>query len=249
MKKPIAIIQTGQPVASALSKHGHFNQWFIHAMQIEECLTKTYPVYEQMILPDINDISGLIITGSPSMVTEQLDWSEQTIYWLRQLLDTDTPVLGVCYGHQMLAKLLGGTVDWNPLGRQMGQVHVKLTDDAKNDRLFMPLLSPLSSDMTVHDTLPFLATHQQAVTSLPDDVTILGSTALDKYHGFRYKNNIWGLQFHPEFTAPIIKDYITTRAGDLVKEGLNPEQMIAEIGTEDHGSTLMQSFKDLCLSC
>lgn len=241
MTKPIAIIQTGKPVDSALEKYGHFNQWFIKAMQIDESFTQTYVVYESLKFPDISDISGLIITGSPSMVTEKRHWSEATIKWLNQFLDNDIPVLGVCYGHQLLAKLLGGKVDWNPLGRQMGQVSVDFTDAINNDRLFQSFLSQKRS-------IPFIATHQQAVTELPSEVTLLGTTELDKHHCFRYKNHMWGLQFHPEFNAAIITDYIKTRSSDLIKEGFDPQQMINNIGQDDYGSALMQSFKDLCLN-
>lgn len=241
MNKPIAIIQTGKPVDTALKKYGHFNQWFIKAMRIDESFTETYAVYEDLSFPDINNISGLIISGSPSMVTEKNHWSEKTIEYLTQFLDSTIPVLGVCYGHQLLAKLLGGTVDWNPLGRQMGQVSVDFNDEINNDRLFQPLLSQ-------KQPLPFIATHQQAVTELPDEVTILGTTVLDKHHCFRYKKHMWGLQFHPEFNAAIIKDYISTRSSDLIKEGFDPKKMINEIGEIDHGSTIMQSFKNLCLN-
>ena len=244
MTKIIAIIQTGQPVKSALQKYGDFDAWFIKAMDIDRNKTKTFHVYDQLAFPEIEDIAGLIITGSPAMLTQELDWSEKTIHWLKQFLDMDIPVLGVCYGHQQLAKLLGGTVDWNPNGRQMGQVTMDIKPAMRQDSLFSSILA--QSLQPNNDSIKFLATHQQAVIDLPKHVTILGSTELDPYHCFRYKSHIWGLQFHPEFTADISKDYIQARTADLVKEGLNPTQMINDIENLDNGKHLLQRFKDLC---
>ena len=244
MTKIIAIIQTGQPVKSALENYGDFDAWFIKAMDIDKSHTKTYHVYDKLEFPEIENIAGLIITGSPAMLTQELDWSEKTIHWLKQFLEMEIPVLGVCYGHQQLAKLLGGTVDWNPNGRQMGQVDMQISSEAHQDHLFASLIEPPLQAQS--NTLKFLATHQQAVIDLPGHITVLGTTKLDPYHCFRYKNHIWGLQFHPEFTANISKDYIHARTADLVKEGLNPLQMINDIENLENGKHLLQRFKDLC---
>jgi len=244
MTKIIAIIQTGQPVKAALEKYGNFDAWFIKAMNIDRNRTKTFHVYDKLTFPEIEDIAGLIITGSPAMLTQELDWSEKTIHWLKQFLDMKIPVLAVCYGHQQLAKLLGGTVDWNPNGRQMGQVNMRIKPEAQQDDLFSSIID--QSLQPQNKTLKFLATHQQAVIDLPDHITILGTTKLDPYHCFRYKNHIWGLQFHPEFTADISMDYIQARTADLVKEGLNPTQMIKGIENLENGKRLLQRFKDLC---
>ncbi|MBL4659834.1 MAG: glutamine amidotransferase [Alcanivoracaceae bacterium] len=246
MTKIIAIIQTGQPVKSALQKYGDFDAWFIKAMDIDRKKTKTFRVYDELVFPEIEDIAGLIITGSPAMLTQELDWSEITIHWLKRFLDLEIPVLGVCYGHQQLAKLLGGTVDWNPNGRQMGQVDMHLKPEAQQDDLFASTLKQSQQLQPQNNTLKFLATHQQSVINLPDHITILGTTELDPYHCFRYKNHIWGLQFHPEFTADICIDYIQARTADLVKEGLNPTQMIKNIENLENGKPLLQRFKELC---
>lgn len=240
--KFIAIIQTGQAIPSVLEKYGDFNEWFIQGMHIDKTLTKTYRVFEQLTFPKLENIAGIIVTGSGAMVTEKLDWSEATISWLKQLLDKDIPILGICYGHQLLAKALGGTVDWNPNGRQIGQVNVSLISGMQNDSLFTSLANSNSN------CLKFIATHQQSVTHLPDSVTVLGSTSLDPNHAFRYESHIWGLQFHPEFTANIIKGYIQARSNDLINEGLNPKKLMTRIKHITNGEALLQQFAKICFS-
>ena len=203
-KKFIAILQAGQAIPSALRKFGDFNDWFIQGMGIDQTLTKTYRIFEEPTFPNLENLTGIIITGSGAMVTEKLDWSEATINWLQQLLDKGIPTLGVCYGHQLLAKALGGTVDWNPKGRQIGQVEMHMNKSLKRDILFKNIVNINSK------YLRLIATHQQSVTRLPDNVSLLGSTPLDPNHTFRYKNHIWGFQFHPEFTTDIIRDLCIT---------------------------------------
>ena len=84
----------------------------------------------------LENLAGIVITGSPSMVSARLDWSERTAYWLRRAVPTGLPVLGVCYGHQLLAHALGGHVGLNPAGRQIGTVTAQLIDGHKEDPLF-----------------------------------------------------------------------------------------------------------------
>lgn len=243
--KIIAIIQTGEPIPSALEKFGDFDKLFIDAMDVDSTRVETYRVYKceenQVCFPDLNDVAGLIITGSPSMVTEQHHWSERTIGWLKEFLKTDIPAIGICYGHQLLATALGGSVNWNPNGRQIGQIKFKHNENAREDRLMSALTREI--DEEVH----LLATHMQSVVELPDEVTLLGVTDKDPHHCFRYKHNVWGLQFHPEFTAEIIIDYILARADDIEGEGLDPQDLIEEIVENDNGKIIMQDFRKLCL--
>jgi GMP synthase (glutamine-hydrolysing) len=242
--KVIIIIQTGQAIPSALEKHGDFNDWFIKAMNIDRSQTKTFRVFDKLIFPkpDSNKIAGIIITGSASMVTQELEWSEKTIEWLKSFLHLDIPILGVCYGHQLLAKMLGGKVDWNPLGREIGRTSVQLDPHAQHDVLFKDLIK---FDC---QSLDFYSTHLQSVIEPPYDVTLLGVTNLDPCHCFRYKNHIWGLQFHPEFNSEIISEYIHARSDELIIEGIDPNARIGEINCQTFGIELLKKFKDICFS-
>jgi GMP synthase (glutamine-hydrolysing) len=240
--KKIVIIQTGQAIETARNKYGDFDKWFIRGMAIDGCKTKTYRVFEQLVFPEKNAIAGIIITGSSAMVTEKAAWSEATINWLKQFVSARIPIMGVCYGHQLLAKLLGGKVDWNPKGRELGKVTLQFTKDMQTDILFKQIINEQTQSAA------FLASHQQSVKMLPKKATLLGTTNLDNNHCFRYNKHIWGLQFHPEFTIEIIKDYINARGEDIVAEGLNPEKMINKLSDTQNGSKLLQTFAQYCLN-
>jgi GMP synthase (glutamine-hydrolysing) len=237
--KFIAIIQTGTAIPSALEKFGDFDDWFIKGMNIDKAKTRTFRVFEKPQFPDVEQLGGIIITGSSSMVTDEEHWSEKTVQWLKHILELNIPTLGVCYGHQLLAKALGGSVDWNPKGRQIGQVEVDLTVGADDDVLFLSLESP------ENETIKLIATHQQSVLDLPKHVTILATTKLDEHHSFRYGKYIWGTQFHPEFTTDIIQEYIQARSVDLINEDINPDE-ISQMTANDNGQKILQQFRDLC---
>lgn len=242
MTKYIAIIQTGKPIDPVLKKIGDFDSFFIKHMEIDITKTKTFRVYETLEFPEIEKLAGIIITGSPSMVTYKLDWSEKTIDWLKQFLDLEIPILGVCYGHQMLARLLGGVVDWNPNGRQIGRIQMQLTKAAASDLLFSSVIEKNQNSIS------FNATHLQSITRMPNDVVLLGSTELDPNHSFRYKNHIWGLQFHPEFNSEIISEYIQFRSKFLNQEGFDTIKLLAQIENHDNGKRILNRFKNICFN-
>ncbi|MFK8012466.1 MAG: glutamine amidotransferase [Marinicellaceae bacterium] len=244
MSKFIAIIQTGEPIASVLNQYGGFDQMFIQHMQIAPEKTKTYHVYQDQApsFPSLENLAGIIITGSPSMVTEKKDWSEATIDWLKKIVEMDIPTLGVCYGHQLLACALGGQVDWNPNGRQIGNVKMQLSKSATNDPLFSKIHKSNQS------SLNFNATHSQSVIVLPKKVQLLGSTNLDPNHCFRYKNHIWGAQFHPEFSTKVINAYIIARSKEIEQEGLDPKDIQSKILHHKNGAALLKQFKNICFN-
>ncbi len=240
MKKYIAILQTGQSIRQAREKYGDFDELFIRGLGVDKSQTKTIHVYDNLAFPNPEELAGIIITGSPAMVTEGHEWCIKTQNWIKQFIHTEIPILGVCYGHQLLAKVLGGTVEWNPNGREIGQVDLLTTANARDDKLLGKLVDDLSVPIKLQ------ATHQQAVTFLPSDVILLGQTKLDSHHCFCYKNHVWGLQFHPEFTPEIIKDYIRLRYDDVKQEGLNPDQLIAAVEDVNNGKTILQNFAHIC---
>ena len=188
------IIQTGDPVAPASKQFGYFSDWFIDAMGINKKQSITVNVHLDQPLPAVEKaaekLTGIIITGSPAMVTEHDPWLLKTQQWLEQIMTFNIPTLGVCFGHQLLADLLGGQVAYNPKGRNLGHSEFVFSAHASAD----PLLQAVSQKPSI----PTFASHLQYVKTLPQSATLLGSCALDENHAFRAEKVLWGVQFHPE---------------------------------------------------
>ena len=191
---------------------------------------------------DIRDIeaaaerlAGVVVTGSSAMVSEREAWSERTAAWLATAVSAETPVLGICYGHQLLAHGLGGRVGVNPRGREIGSINVEIGDAAREDALFRGFAGPLRVQ----------ATHMESVLEIPPGARLLGSSAGDPHHAFAVGTTAWGVQFHPEFDAATVRHYIEARRQMIRDEGLDPDAL--KRGTRDapDGGAILRRFAQL----
>jgi GMP synthase (glutamine-hydrolysing) len=180
--------------------------------------------------------SGAIITGSPAMVTDQAGWMQSLAVWIREAVDRAIPLLGVCFGHQLLAEAMGGCVDYHPEGREIGTVAIELTESGKRD----PLLGCLPDMFTAH------VTHAQSVLRLPADAVLLAANAYEAHQAFRAGECAWGVQFHPEFSADIMRGYIDERAAVLHAQGRDVAALTAAIAETEAANTLLKRFYGYC---
>ena len=235
------IIQTGEPVASAAKAFGGFDHMFTQAMKLADQQTKVVNVHHQQPLPPVaqaaQTLTGIVITGSAAMVTEQADWLLRTQHWLTDIMAHKVPILGVCFGHQVLADLLGGRVDFNPLGRNMGLSEMLFKTAAMTD--------PLLKDFTQKERIPTFVSHLQVAIELPQTSTLLGQCGHDAHHAFRAEDRVWGLQFHPEWNVDITRHYILARAEQLQQEGLDPDDMIAALRPCQQAYAMLYKFRQL----
>ena len=86
-------------------------------------------------LPDPAGIAGVILTGSTANITERRPWVEAEAAWVRRNRGS-VPMLGVCFGHQLLSHALGGHVDWTPSGPEYGTIDVMGETAASGDPVF-----------------------------------------------------------------------------------------------------------------
>ena len=231
MSPPFLIIETGQPVAP-MRRHGSFGHWIRVAAGLHARQVRHVRVLEGEPLPDAADYAGVLVTGSGAMVTERLDWSERSAGWLRDAAHAGLPLLGICYGHQLLAHALGGEVGYHPAGREMGTVELDLQPPAAEDPLFAGL----------PERFPAQATHLQSVLRPPEGATVLARSMHDACHAFRWGENTWGLQFHPEFSATHMRGYVNAREEALRGEGRCPKQLSRTISATPQARRVLRRF-------
>ena len=212
--KPFLVLETGDPLPS-LRRHGGFGHWIRVAAGLSGRESRVVRVFEGEALPDSGGYAGVLISGSGAMVTDRQPWSERTAGWLRGAAEAGQPLFGICYGHQLIAHALGGRVDDNPQGREMGTVCLDLANGAGQDPLFDGFPGQV----------PAQATHLQTVVQPPPGARVLAVSGRDNCQAFRWGEATWGVQFHPEFSVGMMKGYIRARADALRKEGTCPHEL------------------------
>ncbi|MFD1598649.1 type 1 glutamine amidotransferase [Halobellus rarus] len=175
------------------------------------------------------DFDGVVVTGSRSSVYWDRDWIRPLLDYVAEADERGLPILGVCYGHQVVAAALGGRVE------DMGEYEIgyreiwKTSDDE--------LLAGVPQRFTA------FTTHSDAVTELPPGAELLAENDYG-VHAFR-RGDAWGVQFHPEYdreTAVAItneKD-LSERRRRSVLEGIDDENYAAACRTK----RLFDNFTD-----
>jgi GMP synthase (glutamine-hydrolysing) len=233
------IVKTGSTVSNVVAQRGDFEAWITRGLGVPGEGVEVCSVHQEQALPAgsaLSDFAGVVVTGSPAMVTERHPWSERTAAWLREAVNAELPVLGICYGHQLLAHAFGGRVGNNPNGRNIGTIDVALSDAGTRD----PLLGALGPLLHVP------VSHMQSVLELPQSATLLATAARDPHHAFSIGPRAWGIQFHPEFDADIVRGYVTARRDLINAEGLDAAAIEQAARDTDHGPRVLQRFASLC---
>ncbi|WP_114239496.1 glutamine amidotransferase [Dyella sp. C9] len=230
--KPVLIIRTGRAPEPLRARHGDFPHWFRLGAKLAPERVRVVDVAADEALPPPSEVAGALITGSAAMVTERAPWSERTAGWIRDAMDAELPLFGVCYGHQLMAHALGGRVDYLPGGREIGTVSIDLLDAARHD----PLASQLPSQFRAH------ATHEQSVLELPKGATVLASSSRDPNHLLRYGAHAMSTQFHPEFNADVMRAYIRRKHHDMRREGFDPHHTWQQVAPTPLARRLFRQF-------
>ena len=205
--KRILLLLAGEPDAALTRAAGDYAAWFGEAFG-PGALLEPVAAYAGSALPDPGGFDGLAMTGSPLSVTdyEREPWMQRAGEYLLAAAESGTPVLGVCFGHQLLARAAGGSVQVNPRGREVGTIEVALTGKGRAH----PVLGALPD-------LRFQATHRDVVTALPDRATLLAENDIG-VQAFALGSALC-VQFHPELDARRMALLIDGREAILRADG------------------------------
>ncbi len=183
-------------------------------------------------LPSATDAAGFIITGSSSSVTERAPWMLRAEELIRSIVAAETPLFGICFGHQMVGEALGGKVAKNPRGREIGTVEVRMKDAASSE----PILRGLARAFRANHT------HVDSVVKLPDGAEVLAETDLEPHAVFVIGKTTKCVQFHPEIDGDAMRGYVEARAHLIEAEGNDPKPILAGAVDTPEGAETLRNF-------
>ena len=186
-----------------------------------------YSVLRGEMPASIDDCDGWMITGSRFGVYEQLDWMLVLQDFIRELAQAERPLIGICFGHQIIAEALGGKVVKSDLGWKVGVQHYKL--DQAYDWMGKP---PASVSMYAY--------HQDQIVNCPESAQAFLSSEGCPMAGLSYGDFIISVQAHPEFDAAYERDLLEMFRGKVIPEDL-AQQAIAAMDSGEQADTVMMA--------
>jgi GMP synthase (glutamine-hydrolysing) len=231
----ILIVKVGGTLPALAGAQGDFEDWIRRGLGPAGVRAGVVDVRRGEDLPAPGGLDGVVVSGSHASVTDREGWSEVTAGWLAGVVALGVPVLGICYGHQLLAHALGGRVADNPNGLEFGTVAVHLAEEAGEDALLGGVPNPL----------PAQVCHRQSVLRLPPGAVRLATSALDGCQAFRVADSAWGVQFHPEFNGAAVRAYVDEYREELAAGGQDPDAIRRGVAETPQAAGLLRRFAQI----
>lgn len=235
--KRVLLLKPG--VTSSRETLGDYEQWFQDACSPLDAQFVPVELHAGEQVPAISRFDAIIMSGSPHSVTalhaDSAAATDDAHEWMRKAADVmldaseRMPVLGVCFGHQLLAWRLGSVIHQNPKGKELGTVSVSLTSRGQTD----PLFDGLPSSLEVQ------ATHEDEVRELPPGARLLATNTASTVQAFGFGKLLRAVQFHPEMTAASIRFCIEA---DQARSDTERGELLQRVRDSNHGAMLLQNF-------
>ncbi|MGY4285258.1 GMP synthase-like glutamine amidotransferase [Bradyrhizobium sp. LM2.7] len=205
----ITIIETGRVPSTYRERHGSFPDMFERMVRAEDpaATLDIVSIPNGDALPDPCGLEAILITGAAAGVYDGLDWIEPLEEFVRKAYANKTPMVGVCFGHQLIAQALGGTVRQSEKGWGIGRhVYRVLPDNGVVDG----------------EQLAIAASHQDQVIEAPKDALTILSSDFTPHAGLLYANGATlTVQPHPEFDVEFAEVCCELR------DGKAPDEVVA----------------------
>ena len=186
----VGILQADRVDPEHRARFGDYPAMFAETLRgsmDQEATFEYFDVRRERYPRDIRDCDGYLITGSRASVYEDDPWIARLTGFVGELHEACARTIGICFGHQLIAQALGGTVGRAP-GWGVGIHAWKVVREEPWMRPPMP-------------EIRLLASHQDQVETLPPGARLLASSEFCQYAAFAVGNHMLAVQGHPEFTT------------------------------------------------
>lgn len=191
----IGILITGHP-PEELAENGSYDQYFQRLLGENDLSYEAWSVVDGELPSNADEADGWIITGSKHGAYEPHAWIPPLEQFIRDCYDAHVPMIGICFGHQIIAQAMGGKVVKFDGGWSVGRVQYEIEGE----------------------TYAINAWHQDQVVERPESAKVVGSTDFCANAALLYDDRIWTLQPHPEYGHDFIDGLLTHRGKGVVPE-------------------------------
>lgn len=196
--KTIGILQADCVRPDLASEHGDYPAMFERLLASHGTRFRSWCALDQQFPSGPEDADAFVITGSRCSVYDDEPWIAPLASCVNDLIDAGTVVIGVCFGHQLIAHFRGGLVAPAEVGWGVGVHSLRLT---QHETWMHPTT----------DELALLASHKDQVLKLPDGAVHLAGSPFCPNAMYRVGDRVLCVQQHPEFTPRYALDLTATR--------------------------------------
>lgn len=196
----IGILKCDKVSDEFVARHGQYPEMFAKLLRPVDPLIEftVFDAEHEMLPPDIHAADAYLITGSRHGVNDGYPWIDQLEEFIRTLHAAKKKVIGICFGHQLIAKALGGKVIKSPKGWGVGMSQNQVVHQKD-------WMKPFKQEFNI------LVSHQDQVVDLPKGALVLAGSDFCPNYMMQIEEHFFSIQGHPEFTKEYSRDLMISR--------------------------------------
>ncbi|MEO0676415.1 MAG: type 1 glutamine amidotransferase [Pseudomonadota bacterium] len=213
----IGILQCGHAPEDVIARHGDYDGLFATLFDGQGLTFSTWDVVDMDFPPGLEAAEGWLVTGSKHGAYEDHAFIPPLEDFIRAAHAARAPMVGICFGHQIIAQALGGRVEKFAGGWAVGRRTYTL--DGMGE-------------------VALNAWHQDQVLEVPPEARVLGGNAFCANAALAYGRQIFTIQPHPEISTPVLGTYLEVRGDDPIYEPAMIEEARATMALPTHDALL-----------